>query len=71
MNGDPLLMATCTANMYELVDAGKRLVQMPLYDGGDPNIGPNAGPQWTYLPDNYEAEGPIVSDLIQSKPVFC
>jgi len=72
MNGKPEHMATCTATMYELVDLGKMLVKIPLYEGGDPKIGPNAGPQWRYVLNPYRREGLLgYSSSPFYKTVFC
>lgn len=37
----------CIGQMKALVYYGRRLVQTPIEEGGDPHVGPNAAPTYT------------------------
>ncbi len=46
-NGYIKLFDNCIGQMKELVYYGKRLVQTPIQEGGDPEVGPNGAPTYT------------------------
>ena len=51
-DGNTLLFGDTVAIMKDLLIHGNRLVQTPIEENGDPDIGPNAGPIYpTKLPD--------------------
>ncbi|XP_078482977.1 uncharacterized protein LOC100180317 [Ciona intestinalis] len=53
-NGNPTGMSKCMGNMYELLEAGRKLVTLPIYKKGDSEIGPNMMPEWKFIKDGYE-----------------
>jgi collagen type VI alpha len=51
-DGNTFLFGDTVAIMKDLLIHGNRLVQTPIEENGDPDIGPNAGPIYqTKLPD--------------------
>ena len=46
-NGNIDQFDACIGQMKALIYYGKRLVQTPIHEGGDPEVGPNAAPTYT------------------------
>ncbi|XP_078483060.1 uncharacterized protein LOC144743354 [Ciona intestinalis] len=53
-NGNPTGMSKCMGNMYELLEAGRKLVNLPIYKKGDSETGPNMMPEWKFIKDGYK-----------------
>nr|XP_026689571.1 uncharacterized protein LOC113474058 isoform X2 [Ciona intestinalis] len=53
-NGNPTGMSKCMGNMYELLEAGRKLATLPFYKNGDSETGPNTMPEWKFIKDGYE-----------------
>lgn len=51
-NGEIFKMKNCMAMMYNLMVQGEKLVRTPIEENGDPLIGPNAGPTFSFI-DEY------------------
>ncbi|XP_076814934.1 uncharacterized protein LOC143461064 isoform X2 [Clavelina lepadiformis] len=74
MNGNVNKMPTCMGKMYELLGAGQKLVQMPIYSRDKSSIEATAAPSWTYLTDPYKEEGENIIDqdnIQQHELEFC
>ncbi|CAK8681365.1 uncharacterized protein LOC143461065 isoform X2 [Clavelina lepadiformis] len=74
MNGNVNKMPTCMGKMYELLGAGQKLVQMPIYARDKSSFEATAAPSWTYLTDPYEEEGENIIDqdnIQQHELEFC
>lgn len=60
-------MATCMGNMYELQNAGKKLVATPIFSGETDSNLYHPLPRWKYVKDGYKDEGLIVDDHFHEK----
>uniref|UniRef100_H2Z909 Uncharacterized protein n=1 Tax=Ciona savignyi TaxID=51511 RepID=H2Z909_CIOSA len=65
LNGKPSKMTTCMGTMFELLDAGKRLVATPRYKTTN---SPYAIPSWRYIKDSYKLNGMI--STVATEKVF-
>ena len=60
--------------MYELLGAGQKLVQMPIYSRDKSSFEATAAPSWTYLTEPYEEEEENIIDqdnVQQHELEFC
>ena len=65
---------SCMGKMYELLNAGEKLVAAPILREKSESNTYHPLPRWRFIPDQYQDEGIIVDDFVRQDNIgieFC